>query len=83
VTTTPLKQIIGLNMSARSHGKFIITIFSPRGGIRDRFVLVVAYTLTGHDIYLKDHVVYRTQEDLSTDDEMKDLIFNHIIFIDS
>jgi len=83
VTTTPLKQIIGLNMSARSHGKFIIIIFSPRGGIRDRFVLVVAYALTGHDIYLKNHIVYRTQEDLSTYDEMRDLIFNQIIFIDS
>ena len=81
VTTTPLKQIVGLNMSARSHGKFIIALFSPAEGMRDQFVLVVAYTLTGHDIYLKNRRIYSTPEDLSTYDEMKDLIFNHILFV--
>jgi len=83
VTTTPLKPIIGLNMSAHSHGRFIIALFSPAGGMRDQFVLVVAYTLTGHDIYLRDRRIYSTPEDLGTYDEMKDLIFNHIALVEA
>jgi len=50
VTAAPLKPIIRPDMSASSHGKFMIALFYPAEDLRDRFVLIVAYALTGHDI---------------------------------
>jgi hypothetical protein len=74
-----LVSVAGLNVSAVSHGKFIIALFAPAAGFRDRFVVIVSYALTKHEVYLGNNVIYHTQEDLSTYDEMRDLVLNHVI----
>jgi hypothetical protein len=82
VSNTPLDSIVGHNINIRSYGKFIIALFSPEGsGIRDRFVVIVSYCLTRHEVYLGEHrIPLPIPEDISAYDEMRDLIFNHIVF---
>jgi hypothetical protein len=76
---------IDLGINVCSYGKFIIALFSPSdaSAIRDCFIITVSYCLTEHEIYLRDLKLYKTPEDYSTYNEMKDLIFNHISLADA
>ncbi|HIH95927.1 MAG TPA: hypothetical protein HA348_00300 [Thermoplasmata archaeon] len=83
-TSVPSVKIAGmkidLGMNIRSHGKFIIALFSPSDAsvIRDCFIITVSYCLIEHEIYLRDFRLTETPADHSTYDEMKELIFDHI-----
>lgn len=78
--TSSIAGLTGMNLSSASYGKFIIALFSPSGSIRGRFVVIVSYTMTRHEIYTGERLIYRTPEELETYDEMKDLLFNHVTF---
>jgi hypothetical protein len=80
----PGTKIIDLGINIRSHGKFIIALFSPSDAsvIRDCFIITVSYCLIEHGVYLRDFR-FKTPADHSTYDEMKELIFDHISLTDT